>query len=79
MYSVRSNTSVICNISGHIYVLYKTKKKQNQRVHGSTLFARYEAVFPFAASSPSCGNPAFYDFQGPLTEDTIVAHYNLRI
>ena len=64
----------LCKISGHIYVLYKTKK-QKQRVHGSTLFALYEAAFPFAAS-PSCGSPHFYDFQGPLTEATIVPHYN---
>ena len=60
------------------YTYYTRHKKQHQSVHGSTLFTRYEAVFPFAAS-PSCGNPAFYDFQGPLAEATIVAHYNLRI
>ena len=59
-------------------MLYKTKKKkQNQRVHGRTLFALYEAVFPFAAS-PSCGSPDFYDFQGPLTESTIIPHYNFE-
>ena len=71
MWSLRSS----CKISGHIYVLYKTKQKQKQRVHGSTLFSLYEAGFPFAAS-PSCGSPDFYDFQGPLTEATSVGHYN---